>query len=55
MAAVFDPNRPRDADVARALRSYALTTVDANLRQILLRTAAEYDAAFVRPQAPATT
>jgi len=43
MVAAFDPARPRDPHLARTLRSYALGTADANLKQMLLRIAAEYD------------
>ena len=44
MVTVFDLDPPRDLNLSHALRSYALGAVDANLKQMLLRIAAEYDA-----------
>lgn len=52
MVGVFDPVRPRDPHLARTLRFYALGTADANLKQMLLRIAAEYDMESARLQLP---
>ena len=48
MLVAFDPLAPRDPELARTLRSYALGTTNANLKQMLLRIAAEYDAETAR-------
>ena len=48
MNVAVDPTGPRDRDLARTLRCYALGTADANLKQTLLRMAAEYDVETAR-------
>jgi hypothetical protein len=55
MAPDPDTNPARDPDLAHKLRSYAKGAVDVNLRQMLLRIAAAYDAESARLQVLETT